>query len=76
PMIIEEPSSPDQPAARPLLADEPVPPGSDIAELVDEMEERVLHGEAEEAQEEKEDTEASDESPEPQDADPSGGKPV
>ena len=75
-MIIEEPKSSDQPAGRPLLADEPVPPGSDIAELVDEMEERVLHGEAEKAQEEKEDTEASDESPEPEDADPSGGKPV
>src|SRR5690606_41977426 len=76
PMIIEEPSSPDQPAARPLLAEQPVPPGSDIAELVDDMEERVLHGEAEEAQEEKEVTEASEQAPEPKDADPSGGKSV
>jgi hypothetical protein len=75
-MIIDGPSTADGEPDRPLLADEPTPPGSDIAELVDKMEQRVLHGEAEEAQEEKEDTEASDESPEPEDVEPSAGKPV
>lgn len=74
-MISEESNGPED-HARPLLADEPTPPGSDIAELVDAMEERVLHGEAEEAQEEKESTDASEEAPEPEDVDPSAGKPV
>lgn len=73
-MNFEESDRPEDSA--PLLADEPTPPGSDIAELVDQMEERVLHGEAEEAQEEKEDTDSSEEVPEPEDVDPSGGNPV
>lgn len=61
---------------KPLLADEPAPPGYDLAEVVDDMEARVLHGEVEEAHELKEDTDASDEADAPEDVDPSGGKPV
>lgn len=75
-MINPEPTSTDDNLDKPLLADEPAPPGYDLAELVDDMEQRVLHGEAEEAHEEKEDTDPSDEAGEPEDVDPSGGKPV
>lgn len=75
-MNIQVPNSADDEAVTPLLADEPPPPGYDLAELVDDMEERVLHGEAEAAHEEKENTDASDEAGEPEDVDPSGGTPV
>lgn len=71
-----ESNSTDDTLDTPLLADEPAPPGYDLAELVDDMEERVLHGEAEAAHKEKEDTNASDEVGEPEDVAPSGGKPV
>lgn len=60
----------------PVTTDQPRPPGSNVADLVDEMEDRVLHGEPEEAQEEKEQTDSSEETPEPKDVDPSGGAPV
>ncbi|USQ76577.1 hypothetical protein [Ornithinimicrobium cryptoxanthini] len=75
-MTNAESRTPETGAEPALLAEQPTPPGSDLAELVDDMEERVLHGEAGEAQEEKEDTDASDEAGEPEDVDPSGGKPV
>ena len=65
------------PADRPLPADPPAPPGvHNLAELVDEMEQRVLHGEEEAAHEEREDTDAEAEAPDPEDVDPSGGDPV
>jgi hypothetical protein len=76
-MIIEAPNPADDAAdSAPLLADEPTPPGDNIAELIDEMEERVLHGEEEAAQEAKENTDAEDEAPAPEDVDASGGTPV
>ena len=60
----------------PLSAVEPAPPHSDVAERIDAMEDRVLHGEEEQAQEEKDTTDAEDEAPDPEDVDPSGGTPV
>lgn len=75
-MTIEAPNPADDADSKPLLADEPTPPGDDIAELIDEMEERVLHGEEEAAHEAKEDTSAEEESPAPEDVDASGGTPV
>ncbi|USQ80443.1 hypothetical protein NF556_01900 [Ornithinimicrobium faecis] len=60
----------------PLSAVEPAPPGSNLADRIDAMEDRVLHGEEEAAQEAKEETDAEEEAPEPEDVDPSAGTPV
>ncbi|WP_109472576.1 hypothetical protein [Ornithinimicrobium cavernae] len=75
-MMIESPEPTGTTGRVPLSADEPAPPGNNLADLVDEMEDRVLHGAAEEAQQEKEQTDAEEEAPAPEDVDPSGGKPV
>lgn len=67
----ETPPDPDA-----VVADPPTAPGSDVADLVDQMEDRVLHGEPEDAQEAKDASDSSGETPEPEDVDPSGGTPV
>lgn len=66
----------DEPTGAPLGTDQPTPPGDDLVDLVDDMEERVLHGEEESAHDAKEDTDAEDEAPDPEDVDASGGTPV
>ncbi len=72
-----EPDDGDADSDRTLLsAVEPAPPGYDLAAKVDAMEDRVLHGTPEKAQEEKEQTDAEEEAPEPEDVDPSGGAPA
>lgn len=76
PMTTETPEPASGPERAPLSAVEPTPPGSDLADKIDAMEDRVLHGEEEQAQEEKEETDAEEEAPEPEDVDPSGGTPV
>ncbi|WP_256840635.1 hypothetical protein [Ornithinimicrobium faecis] len=75
-MTTDTPEPTGGPDGAPLSAVEPAPPGSNLADRIDAMEERVLHGEEEAAQEAKEETDAEEEAPEPEDVDPSAGTPV